>query len=126
MTGGTLVEGLYGVCVGSFFTEELGGKRIEQRRERFSFQDRLADWQTAPKIAGTASDGLYEHVAKEPASCEKRALPICRRRTADRARMLVSWGRFPKRAPTPKKSPLLKTARTFVSASSGSCCRTST
>ena len=64
MTGGTLVEGLYGVCVGSFFTEELGGKRIEEGRERFSFQDRLADWQTAPKIAGATSDGLYEQVAK--------------------------------------------------------------
>src|SRR5258707_824170 len=43
MTGGTFIESLYRVRVPGFFTEELGGKRIDKRRKRFPFQDGLAD-----------------------------------------------------------------------------------
>ena len=41
MTGGTFIESLYRVSVAGFFTEELGGKRIDEGRERFPFQDGL-------------------------------------------------------------------------------------
>src|SRR5260370_39036217 len=63
VASGTLIERVYGISERSFFREQLRGKGIEVRCDRFTFQHGLAYWQTTPEI-GPAGDGLYEQLAK--------------------------------------------------------------
>src|SRR5258706_7091022 len=63
IAGATLIECVYSIGERSLFREQLGGKRIEERSDRLTFQHGLAYRQTAPEI-GAAGDGFYEQFAK--------------------------------------------------------------